>query len=288
MLTQQLLNGVITGVLYGIASLGLGLVYGIFHVPNMAHGAIYMFGAFLTLVFCQINYFLGIFTAIICVGIMMVLNDFLVFRPLRKRNGDSMSMMIASIGIEYVLLNLALHIWKADPRGLPVPWEYKVFTFLGMSLAYQRILILLISIVTVVVISYVVKKTKYGRAMRACAQDMKAAKIMGINTNRIAIVTFAISGALAALAGGLIGPLTMVYPSMGNSMVTKAFAVVILGGGISIPGVMIGGIVLGITEAITAQLTSSQFIDLAAFLVLLLVLIFKPSGLFGKNRPVKV
>ena len=292
---QQTLNGLIMGTAYGVGTLGLGLIYGIFHVPNMAHGAVIMIGAFMTLMFVKLfgflghyNYLAAIITAMVVVAGVMVLSDFLVFKPLRKRGGDITAAMIASIGVEYFLINMALNIWKADPRNLPVPWGFDVFRVMGLSLSYQRVLVLVVSMITVVLLSYVVMKTKYGKAMRACSQDMVAAKIIGINTEQIAFLTFALCGVLAALAGGLLGPLTMVYPSMGDALCTKAFAIVILGGGISSPGVMIGGIVLGVTEAMTSQFISPLFVDMASFLMLILVLLFRPAGLFGKTRPVKV
>jgi len=289
LLLQQLLNGLITGVLYGIAALGLGFIYGIYFVPNMAHGAIFMFGAYIVLVVAlKVNYFCAILVGIVSAAFIMVISDALVFKKLRKRLGDATSMMIASIGIEYVLITLAELIWTADPRDLPVPWQSNVTQIGKVFIAYHRIIILVVAIFTAILIHYLVQRTKFGKAMRACAQDMLAAKILGINTERLSLIVFAISGGLAALAGGLIGPIIMVYPTMGNNLLTKCFAIVILGGGMSIPGLMAGGIVLGLAEALTTQYISGQYADVASFLILVLVLIIRPSGFFGKTKPVKV
>lgn len=287
-MVQQLINGLITGILYGIAALGLGLVYGIFYVPNLAHGAFIMFGAYVTLISSSANYFFGLFVAAVTVALMMMVSDLLVYKPLRQKQGTAMNMMIASIGIEYILLNVALMLWTASPRQLPVPWDGKVVSFAEFLLTQQRILVLVFSVVTIIVVWYFNKYTKNGKAMRACAQDMQAAMIIGINTNRVALIVFGISGLMIGLAGGLIGPLTMVTPSMANSLVTKCFAVVILGGATSIPGVLLGGVVLGLAEAITAYLVSPMYIDIAAFLILIIVLLVKPTGIFGSKRQVKV
>ena len=188
----------------------------------------------------------------------------------------------ATLGLLFVLENIAAILWGHDFRNFP-PIYPQVMDIVGVYLTVQRFLIILIALVFIIVLNFVIHKTSLGRSMRAVAQDKKAAALVGISVNRITSITFALGSALAAAAGSQLGPIFVVSPTMGMVPILKAFVVIILGGMGSIPGAIMGGYLLGVVESLGAGYISSKYMDMYAFVILILVLSFRPQGLMGKK-----
>jgi len=283
MLFQQIINGLITSSLYMLVALGLTIVLGLFDLANFAHGEIYMLGAYaIYFLFIGLNlpYILALAIGMIIIGIFGVVLEYLVFRPLRFSTG--LYAMIASIGVSMVLQNSVMLLYTPNPRQMTTKLSEITITFLGAYVNMQRIAIFFASIIIVILLSFFIRRSKIGLAMRACAQDMEITQIFGVNINKVASITFLLGSGLAAIAGGLMGPLFMIYPTMGSSLVIKAFAIVILGGSGSIVGAVIGSFVLGISEALGAAYISAAYKDAIAFFILIIVMILKPDGIMGK------
>ena len=283
MFFQQIINGLVTSSLYMLVALGLSIVLGLFDLANFAHGEIYMLGAYIIyflFVGLNLNYILALAIGMIIIGIFGVVIEFLVFRPLRFSAG--LYAMIASLGVSMVLQNSIMLLYSPNPKQMTTKLSEITITFLGAHVNMQRIVIFFASIIIVILLSVFIRRSKIGLAMRACAQDMEITQIFGVNINKVASATFLLGSGLAAIAGGLMGPIFMIYPTMGSSLVIKAFAIVILGGSGSIIGAVIGSFILGISEALGAAYISASYKDAIAFFILILVMILKPDGIMGK------
>ncbi|WP_257351690.1 branched-chain amino acid ABC transporter permease [Pseudalkalibacillus decolorationis] len=283
LLVQQLFNGLTVGSVYSLVALGLTLVYGILHIPNFAHGALYMLGGYVTLTMMLLwglNYWLAIVISILVIGLLGVLMERLVFHPLRK--APPIHDKIAAIGILLFLEALAQLIWGADYRTMSTPYG-QVINIFGITFTMQRILINVGAIFVMVMLYLFLKKTFVGSAIIAMSQNREGAHLVGINTNKVAMLTFMISGGLAAIAASLSAPINLVFPGMGHLVVLKAFVIIILGGMGSIPGAIVGGYILGFTESLGATYISNDYKDLIAFLLLVIILSIKPQGLFAKG-----
>lgn len=282
-LLQQSLNALTLGGTYSLVALGLTLVYGILHVPNFAHGAFYMVGAFIShqlIVAWGANYWLAMLGAALCVAVLAALSERLVFYPLRTASG--LHSMIAAIGLMLFLEAGAQALWGADFRRMPAPYEGVVY-ILGATASIQRILIVSGAFALMLALHLFLTRTTMGSAIMAMAQDREGASLMGIDAVRVAMLTFAISGVLAAVAATLYGPIGLVFPSMGNLMITKAFVIIILGGMGSVPGAIAGGLIIGFAEAFSAYYISTDYKDIVAFVLLVVILSLRPQGLFTKG-----
>lgn len=282
-LAQQLFNGLTIGSIYSLVALGLTLVYGILHIPNFAHGALYMVGAYITLTVMTnfgIHYWLAVFASILIVGLLGVTMERLVFHPLRE--APPIHDKIAAIGILLFLESLAQYMWGADYQRMQTPYGNVVELF-GLTVTLQRILIIVAAIVVMILLYLFLKKTVTGATIIAMSQSREGAFLVGINTNKVAMLTFFISGALAAVASSLAAPINLVFPGMGHLVILKAFVIIIIGGMGSIPGAIIGGYILGFTESLGASYISNDYKDLIAFLLLVVILSAKPQGLFSKG-----
>lgn len=280
---QQLFNGLTIGSVYSLVALGLTLVYGILHIPNFAHGALYMMGGYITFTFMtklNFHYWLAIVISIIIVGLLAILMERIVFHPLR--NSPPLHDKIAAIGILLFLEALAQFIWGADYQMMPTPYGQVVNVF-GLTFTMQRILIIVGAIVVMILLHLFLKKTFTGATIIAMSQEREGANLVGINTNKVAMLTFLISGALAALAASLSAPINLVFPGMGHLVILKAFVIIILGGMGSIPGAIIGGYILGFSESLGATYVSNDYKDIIAFVLLVIILSVKPTGLFAKG-----
>lgn len=280
---QQLLNGLTLGGVYSLVALGLTLVYGILHVPNFAHGAFYMAGAFVAFYLISslgLHYWVAMAGAAAAVALIAVISERLVFHPLR--NAPYLHHMIASIGILLFLEAGAQALWGADFHRLQTPYT-DVLSFAGLSLPAQRILIIVAAFVLVGLLQLFLKKTITGATIVAMAQNRDGAALVGIDANRVAMLTFAISGALAGMAAVLYAPINLVYTSMGNLVITKAFVIIVLGGMGSVPGAIVGGLIIGFAEAFGAFYISTDYKDIIAFVLLVVILSFRPEGLFSKG-----
>ncbi|MFC7062144.1 branched-chain amino acid ABC transporter permease [Halobacillus seohaensis] len=282
-LTQQLFNGLTIGSVYSLVALGLTLVYGILHIPNFAHGALYMLGAYVTLtsmLLWNFHYWLAIAVSIVVVGLIGVIMERLVFNPLR--HAPPIHDKIAAIGILLFLEALAQLVWGADYRTMTTPYG-EVINIFGTTLTMQRVFINVGAIVVMVLLYLFLKKTFVGSTIIAMAQNREGAHLVGINTNKVAMLTFMISGGLAAIAASLSAPINLVFPGMGHLVILKAFVIIILGGMGSIPGAILGGYILGFTESLGATYISNDYKDIIAFVLLIIILSFKPKGLFSKE-----
>jgi branched-chain amino acid transport system permease protein len=280
---QQLFNGLTIGSVYSLVALGLTLVYGILHIPNFAHGALYMMGGYITLTMMTkagLHYWLAIIVSVLVVGLLGVLMERFVFYPLK--DAPPIHDKIAAIGILLFLEALAQFVWGADYQTMPTPYG-QVVNVLGLTFTVQRILIIVFAIVVMILLYLFLKKTFTGATIIAMSQNREGANLVGINTNKIAMMTFMISGGLAAIAASLASPINLVFPGMGHLVILKAFVIIILGGMGSIPGAIIGGYILGFSESLGATYISNDYKDIIAFILLVLILTIKPTGLFAKG-----
>lgn len=280
---QQLLNGLTLGSIYGLVALGLTLVYGILHVPNFTHGALYMVGAYVAYVVTvdfSGNYWLAMALAAAVVAGLAVLCERLVFNPLR--HSPPIHDMIAAIGIMLFLEALVQMHWGAEFRRLPVAFEGMV-DIAGLNIPAQRLLIIGAAFSLMLALQLFLKKTMVGSTIVALAQNREGASLVGINARRVAMLTFAISGILAAVAATLFAPINLVYPAMGHLLIMKAFVIIILGGMGSIPGAILGGLIIGFAEAFGGFYISTTYKDVIAFVLLVLILSVRPKGLFTRG-----
>ena len=280
---QQVLNGLTLGSIYSLVALGLTLVYGILHVPNFAHGALYMLGAYVAyfiITTLGLNYWVAMAGAAAAIALLSVLCERLVFHPLR--NAPPIHDKIAAIGLMLFFESLAQAGWGADFRRMPTPYTH-IFHFAGLTLPAQRLLIIVGAFALMGLLHLLLKKTMVGATIVAMAQNRDGAFLVGIDANRVAMLTFAIGGALAAVGATLFAPINLVYPSMGNLLLMKAFVIIILGGMGSIPGAIVGGLIIGFAEALGGFYISSDYKDLIAFVLLVVILSIKPTGLFTKG-----
>ncbi|MEH7110019.1 branched-chain amino acid ABC transporter permease [Bacillus sp. JJ1764] len=282
-LIQQLFNGLTIGSVYALVALGLTLVYGILHIPNFAHGALYMMGGYITLTMMTkygLHYWLAIFVSIIAVGLIGVLMERFVFHPLRE--APPIHDKIAAIGILLFLEAFAQYFWGAEYQSMPTPYE-RVVQIFGLTFTMQRILIVVAAIVVMILLYLFLKKTFTGSTIIAMSQNREGANLVGINTNKVAMLTFMISGGLAAIASSLSAPINLVFPGMGSLVILKAFVIIILGGMGSIPGAIVGVYILGFSESLGATYISNDYKDIIAFVLLVIILTVKPTGLFSKG-----
>jgi branched-chain amino acid transport system permease protein len=280
---QQLFNGLTIGSVYSLVALGLTLVYGLLQIPNFAHGALYMMGGYMTYTMMtklNFNYWLAILVSIIVVGLLAVLMERLVFHPLR--HAPAIHDKIAAIGMLLFLESFAQFVWGADYQMMPTPYD-QVINIFGLTFTMQRILIIVATIVIMIFLYLFLKKTYIGATIIAMSQNRDGANLVGINTNKVAMLTFMISGALAALAASLSAPINLVFPGMGQLVILKAFVIIILGGMGSIPGAILGGYILGFSESLGATYISNDYKDIIAFVLLIIILSVKPTGLFSKG-----
>ena len=280
---QQVFNGIMLGSTYAIVALGLTLVYGILHVPNFAHGHMYMLGAYVCFFLITIfgfAYWPAVALAAIALAIGGIVMEFLVYRPLR--NAPGINPFIAALGSLIVLENAVIVLWGPEGHRIPNPYPGIIDAF-GITMSTQRLLVIGVAFGLIILLQLFIKKTTLGSTIEAVAQNKEGATLVGINVNRVSAMTFAISTGLAAIAACMVAPIFMISPSMGLMVGTKAFVIVILGGMGSIPGAIAGGIILGLIEAIGGGYFSAAYKDVFGFGALVLILAIKPTGLFGKE-----
>ena len=286
---QQLINGVSLGSIYALIALGYTMIYGIIKLINFAHGDIYMVGAYLG--FYAVTLGIPIVPAILIsmavTSLLGIAVERFAYRPLR--HAPRISVLITAIGVSFLLEYVMMALVSPTPRTFPATISDVSWTFDGLVISGQQLLIMGVTFVLMVILTYIVRATKIGKAMRAASYDTEAAQLMGINADRIISITFAIGSALAAVAGVLIGIYyNSIDPLMGLMPGIKAFVAAVFGGIGILPGAVVGGIVLGIVEAFISGFGFSMFRDAAAFAILILVLLLKPAGIFGKNIKEKV
>ena len=294
-LIEQTINGLQTGSIYALIALGYTMVYGIVKLINFAHGDILMIGAYLTFIAVSngMPLIIAILLSIVFCAILGVVIDFFAYRPLR--NAPKISALITAIGMSFLLESVALIIFGATPKVIDQKYipgflsDNKKLNLGVVQISMLTIFVIVVTIICMVALNLFIKKTKLGKATRAVSQDTGAAQLMGINVNKTIATTLAIGSGLGALGGALYA---IVYPQiepyMGMLPGLKAFIAAVFGGIGSIPGAMVGGYVLGLLEAYVKGSFLTTWANPIVFGILILILIFKPNGLFGKNMKEKV
>jgi branched-chain amino acid transport system permease protein len=286
LIIEQMVNGVVLGSMYALVASGLTLIWGTMKMLNFAHGELYMIGGYViyfSLLIFGIHPFWGVVLAMGVAFAAGILMERSILHPLLDKPGWHVSPIVATLGISIFLQNFALKVWGERFKNVPYFVE-GTLDLSGFRIAYQRILILLVAATVMVGFWIYVKRSRFGMALRATAQDREAATLLGINFHRIYLLTFGISSALAALAATMLAPLFLVNPWMGIPPLLKAFIVVVLGGLGSFGGAILGGFLLGSVESLAIVFLSSEWKDVAAFLVLIGFLVFKPAGFFGTKE----
>jgi len=286
MLMQQLLNGIVVGSVYSVFALGFTLIFGVNHIMNMAHGAVFMWGAFAGLfavIYLDVPFLGAILIGAVAGGMLSVALDLIAFRPLRKRGGIEFSSIVASIGANLILLSLAQQLTQT--RVMRFPFDtFPIMVFQIFGLRVQLLQMVIVGLVGLMVVGLVwyLYRTSYGRQIRAVAYSESTSRLLGINPVAINFQVFFISGALAGIAGVLIGLVfNSVHFMMGEPLLLRAFVVIILGGLGSIPGALVAGLLIGIVQTLTVAYVSAGVADAVVFSLLFLVLLLRPTGLFG-------
>jgi len=280
MLTQNILNGLMSGWIYILVALGLTLVLSIVGIVQLAHGEIYMVGAYIVYYFCVsmgLNFYISLIVSILCVGLLGVVLERFFLRPFRE---DVEGAIISTIALILIIQTAVAAIAGVSYRDIPSPIQ-GVFIILGARLSWERLLTILVSIALVSVLLIFISKTKIGQAMVAVSEDREAAALQGINVNWVSSIAMFLGCALAAAAGGLTGAIFDLTPYMGSFALMKGIEVIILGGLGSIPGAIIGGLILGLVDGLVTQLLSVQMASIIGLFAIILILLFRPQGLLG-------
>lgn len=290
-LIQQLFNGLALGMAYALIAVGYSMVFGVLRLINFSHGAIYAFSAHIALLFISMQFGVipAIAMSIVLTGILGILIDKTALEPLRKKNSIPIASLITTIGMANIIQNLLMIFFNTERKPFPAFFDFGMVKLGSVQINSTQIVMCVVSLVLLAILTLIINKTKLGLAMRATEQNSKAAKLMGIDVNFIISFTFFLGGASAAIAGALIsGYYQIVYPGMGFMVGLKAFAAAVLGGIGILYGSVVGGLVVGVSESFAASFLGSSYRDSVAFIILILVLIIKPTGLFGKKDIKKV
>lgn len=291
MFWAQLINGLTLGSTYALIALGYTMVYGIIQLINFAHGEIYMFGAFVGLYLVTVagfNLFFALLGAMLFCMLLGIVVEKVAYRPLRGKS-SRLSALISAIGVSIFLSTFMALLRGTNTTRYPEILTSHTYQIGTVEVSSLQIIILVVSALLMVGLQLMIQKTRIGKAMRACSEDLDASYLMGINVNRIISFTFAIGSALAAAGGVMVGLYyNAVWPYMGTMAGLKAFAAAVLGGIGSVPGAMVGGLSLGVMEIFGVAYLSSSYKDAIAFAVLILVLIIRPQGIMGRKISKKV
>lgn len=285
-LVQNLAFGILVGALYGLVALGLSLVFGVTKFLNVAHGELLMFGgyaSFWAFSLLGLDPFLTIPITIVFLLLIGALLYNLVFSKTVKLPEESKikNTLLVAFGLSVILQNLALRFWTADERGITTSYAGTAFTILGVRFPVMRVASLVVAIIFLVALQLFLRKTYTGKAIRATVQDWEAASLMGIDIHKVYLLSFSLGAVLAGVAGTLVTINYSIQPAAGLGWTMKALIVMVLGGLGNIPGTLVGGLVLGVTESATSFFISSNYREVAGLILFLLVLIFRPQGLFG-------
>lgn len=284
-LLQHLVNTMIMGGTYALLGIGLTLIFGIMRIVNFTHGELYAFGAYMMYFFAVVlgmDFFIAIAFAIVAGMVLGAIIEFTLLRP--RRGADIDTTMLLMIGAYIVLQNVGQLTWGSVAKSIPSPLPDAPMVLGPISVSWLRALVFVIALLLIAGTYLLINRTKLGKAMRATFQDSGTAALMGVNINAIYTATFALGSGLAAAAGALLGPVFVVTTTMGDLASLKAFAIVILGGLGSITGAVIGGFILAFAEEIGAGYISSGYRDAMGFVIIIIVLLFRPTGLFARSE----
>jgi branched-chain amino acid transport system permease protein len=291
MLFHLISSGLSNGGLYALTALGLILVYRSTLVVNFAHGEIFMLGAFLAFTFhvtFHIAYPVALALAVVGCLLVGVLTERLAYRPLL--GASAVSLVLASVGFSFLLKGVARVIWGGQGDFLPFPpiFTFAPFQLMGFVFVPQNLVILGGTVLCMVAVWLFLFYGKMGKMMRATADNRRAAELVGIPIERVSAITWGVGGCLGGVAGVLMAPVTLLYPDMGGVLLIKAFAAAIVGGFGSAPGAVLGGFIVGLTESLVGGYLGSQFIEVAPFAIIIVILVAKPSGLLGRAEVAKL
>ena len=287
---QQMINGLSLGSIYALIALGYTMVYGIIKLINFAHGDIYMVGAFIGYTMIHsfgMGFFPALLTAMALSALLGVLIERIAYKPLR--HATRIAVLITAIGVSYLLQNGMLYFYGAEVRSFPQVVDNTLFKVAGLQVSRIQLLIFATTLVLMVLLQFIVQKTKMGKAMRAVSTDSSAAQLMGINVDNVISFTFFLGSALAGAAGVLVGLYyNTIDPMMGVAPGLKAFVAAVLGGIGFIPGAVLGGFTIGIVETLVSAYGNSMVRDAVVYGILIIILIIRPAGILGKHVKEKV
>jgi branched-chain amino acid transport system permease protein len=282
MVIDYLMNGIVIGSGYALIAIGLTMIFGLMGIVNFAHGEFYMIGGFIAYYLVQLlglNFFLSF---VLSIAIVMALGlgfNRVIFAPLQGK--PIITTALVTIGLSIFLQNMTLYLWGATPKTIPSPFSRIPLKMGPLFITQERVFATLLTFAIIIGMHLFLKKTKAGKALRATFQMKEAAALVGINIKRVYAMTFATGVGLSATAGALLGSIFYITPTIGGNATYKAFIVVILGGMGSFPGAIVGGLTLGIAESLGAGLISSAYKDAIGFIIVVILLLFRPQGLFG-------
>jgi len=282
---QHILNALILGGTYALLGIGLTLIFGIMRVVNFTHGELYTFGAYMMFMFVmplQTNFFLALVLAVLLGMALGAVIEVVLLKPLRGADIDT--TMLIMIGAWIAMQNMEQFVWSGVAKSIDNPFPVEPLVIGAVSVSWIRVFVFVVACALIAGTSALIRWTKLGKAMRATFQDTETAALMGIRINSVYIATFAIGSGLAAAAGALLGPIFVVYPTMGDLAALKSFAIVILGGLGSVGGAAIGGFILAMMEELGAGYISSGYRDAMGFLLIIVILLFRPTGLFAQKE----
>lgn len=280
MFFQSVINGTTLSMIYILVALGLTLIYSIMHIPNFAHGELFMIGAFVGFfakVQWGLNYFLAILIAMVVVAALGVTIEKTILKRLRGKFGAS---LIATLGLISILNSSSYLVFGTTPKTIPTVFK-GLITVGNVTFPLERMVVVFIAIILVVALTLFIKYVKIGKAMRACEQDPEAAQLQGISVDTVSTVCMIIGSGLAAAAGVLIAPLFYIQPTIGMDFLFKGFIVIVIGGLGSVPGALVGGLIVGFIDAFTTVLLGAQIGYGVSFFLLIVVLLLRPKGIFG-------
>jgi branched-chain amino acid transport system permease protein len=282
---QAFFNGLTSSGIYILVALGLTLVLSIMNIVQLAHGEVYMIGAYVVYYFVDklgVNFYAGVVIAIVATGILGVILERVFLRPFRARPD---SAMVLTAGLILVFQNIVLAIATGTPKKSRTPYEGDVVHMGGVTLSIERIVIIVAALVLIAALFLYLRHTKNGQAMEAVAQDREGAALQGISVDRLSAIAMFMGCGLAGIAGAFVGSLFSLLPTMGGNVLMKGIAVIILGGLGSIPGTVVGGLIIGLLDGLIPLVTTQYAASLIGFVIVILILMFRPQGLWGHESP---
>jgi len=283
---QLIVNGIVLGSIIALAAIGLTMVYGVLNFANFSHADFMTLGAYIAFVLnvaLGLNIILSFFIAVAIAGALGVLLDFLVWKPMRRKNADLVSLIIISIGLSLIVRNAIIFIWGGSTRNFDLPVQRGI-EMLGVTITHNQLIGVGTAILFMVMVHFFLKKTKLGKAMRAISDDINLARISGIDSDKVIMWMWFIGIGLAGVAGILYGLETTIRPNMGWFLILPMFAAVILGGIGNPYGAMVGGMVIGLSQELSMLILPSEYKMGVSLGIMILVLLFKPRGLFGGTK----
>lgn len=289
---QQVINGLSLGSVYALIAVGYSLVYSILLFSNFAHGGFLVVGGYLCygmLMELGVNFWVASLGAIIGAGVVAIITERLAYKPIRERTSLTLYLLIASMGVSIVIENIFVIIVGGRFRALPPAFPQTPIAIAeGLTVSVFDIVSLVVAVLFLAALQIFLMKTSWGLAIRAASCDLRTAGLMGVNVNRLIGIVFFVAGGLAAIGGIFLAMRYTLYPQLGGAITTKAFVAAVIGGLGSLPGAVVGSLILGLAEMLTAGFISSQMRDIVVFSMLVITLLIRPAGLFGKQISDKV